>query len=157
MLSKTVARSRSPAPGPPPTTSVVFTSAQSHPAPGDWGGIDYQPGSSGSISYTSLDYAGAPMLNSHCGALYNNCGTNAALLIEGANSPNVSVVHSHIENSAANGIEVTSEANPTLAADTFGYCGKADPACPAKHPTNGGTALQFDSPPLTLAQDSGLA
>ncbi len=132
------------------TKAVTFTSAAGKPAPGDWGGIDYQPGSSGSISSASINYAGASMLNSYCGALYNNCGTNAALLIEEPSS--VHVTNSTFGNIENNGVEVTGSGGaPVVTGDAFTYCSTCFKDSKGNPVPNGGAAVRFDFVPGHLA------
>ena len=122
------------------TSSITAT-----PAPGDWGGIAYQPGSSGTLTYVHLSYAGRGTLASSTGNVgscntYHNCYF-AGVLAEGA-SPTIS--NSTVDQVVGNGVEAFGGANPTLTNDSFS--------------ANSGWAVLYDGGnlPNTFTQDSGL-
>ena len=100
---------------------ITLTSASATPAPGDWGGIAYQPGSTGALSYVHLSYAGKGTLANSTQSVgscntYINC-YHTGLLVEGA-SPTIS--NSTIDQSAGNDVEVFSSGAPALHNNNFG-------------------------------------
>lgn len=86
-------------------------SPQSHtpPAPGDWGGIDYQDGSAGAIVYTTVKYGGGTMPAGH-----------GELVVGDVSPAGLSVTDSSFLNSAADDVQVVNDGLPELNRDTFG-------------------------------------
>ncbi|MGI8550690.1 MAG: hypothetical protein ACR2PL_07870, partial [Dehalococcoidia bacterium] len=96
---------------------VSFTSNQATPHPGDYGGIAYQHGSAGAISYTQISYGGKWPA---CGNSFG-CGKTGELLIEG---PDVSlfavtVGFSRLDHPLGNGIDVFGDAAPLITDSSF--------------------------------------
>ena len=125
------------------TSSITAT-----PAPGDWGGIAYQPGSAGTLTYVHLSYAGRGTLAGSTGNVgscntYHNCYF-AGVLAEGASPTLNYVTIDHVGGSKGNGVEAFGGANPTLTNDSFS--------------ANSGWAVLYDggNQPNYFTQDSGL-
>ncbi len=97
-----------------PLAPVVFTSindfpqSENVPVPGDWGGIEYVNGSSGSISYTTIKYGGGSGPQGGSGDL-----------VVGATSSPLSVTDSTLADSSTNDVQVNS-GSPVFKHDTFG-------------------------------------
>lgn len=89
---------------------ITITSANATPAPGDWGRVEYDGGSSGSMSFTNLSFAGAPILESGCGS----CVYSTDILVAGG-SPTIGNVN--VTNGLGNGVEVAAS-DPTITALT---------------------------------------
>jgi RHS repeat-associated protein len=120
------------------TVSSPVTFQGTGSGPGQWKGIAFQPGSSGSLGYTQLLNAGECCLNPTLGGSFSS-----AFLAEGS-SPTLD--HVLIDSSRDNAVEVVSGGNPTLTSDTF--------------TNNGGSAVTYaaDLPtlPISFIQDHNL-
>ena len=90
------------------TRPIILTSAQSRPAPGDWGRIEFGPGTTGTLSYVHLSYAGASSLVTRNGTYTYHAG----IAVDGAT---VTVTHSIIDHGAGNGIEIDQLDTPEVA------------------------------------------
>ncbi len=94
------------------TQPITLTTANASAAPGQWGGIAFQPGSSGKLTYVHLS-DGGNYLHDHTGngAYYTN------MLIEGSNP---TVISSTFDTSYGSGVEIKGSAFPTFDHDIFG-------------------------------------
>ena len=123
-------------------SSVTFTSTNqiqiggSPAQPGDWGGVDYQEGSAGSVTHAVFDFGGAGLQGS-TGTIY------AELAIEGPAS-SIAVSNSQFNNSYSNGVELADKASMSLSSDSFTYC------TDCSYNNNGGYPVQFDYVPGNL-------
>ena len=89
---------------------VAFTSASTNPAPGNWPGLRYEAGSSGGISYVTVNYAGGD-------GGWVSGGNYSAVSFYGRS--NVRVDHVTVENSGRTGLSTTAGATPSVANSTF--------------------------------------
>ena len=88
---------------------ITVTSAATTQAPGDWGGIDFERGSSGNLTYVQVSYAGG-LIQCGCGNRYTSIN------IDGS-SPTIS--NTTIQNSAGNDVEISVGSLPILHNDRF--------------------------------------
>ncbi|MGI8552120.1 MAG: hypothetical protein ACR2PL_15255 [Dehalococcoidia bacterium] len=101
-----------------PGGAVTLTSANASPAPGDWGGVVFQEGSSGTLDHVQISDAGQAIKYNGC-----NCPASAGRVVAGGA---VTLTNSSIDHSAGNDVEVASfgvnlSAGPTiLHNDRFG-------------------------------------
>ncbi len=93
------------------TTPVSVTTSSPRLAPGQWSGINFRPGSKGTLDYVHLSYGGAIQHDSSGKPRYSG------ILVEGS-SP--SITHSTIDFSAANDVEVLNGGTPHVNHDTLG-------------------------------------
>jgi hypothetical protein len=124
---------------------TILTSAAVSPAAGDWGRIEFLPGSTGTVGHAQISYAGG----------YRRWGANGAgiyfqagILVDGA-APIIS--NSSVDHSAGNGIEAVNPdgsapiadplVGPTITADTL--------------TDNTGWAIYYDYWPDQLTGTSG--
>jgi hypothetical protein len=83
------------------TQPITLTSANATPAAGDWGRVEYDAGSTGTMSFTTLKFAGAPSLASGEGC----CTFSAGILVYGGSPTLTSVT---LSNNLGNGVELNS-------------------------------------------------
>ena len=122
---------------------VVVTSAGASPAPGDWGRVEFFSGSSGTISYAHISYAGARRKWAGC----CNFSFQAGILVAGA-AP--TITNTIVDHGAGNGIEVVNPGDAVLA-DPL-----TDPTLVADTLTdNAGWAVHYDYWPDQLTGASG--
>ena len=96
------------------TSSKDFALSTNAPSPGDWGGIDYQNGSKGSVAYAIVKYGGA----------YSQDGYADLVIANPASS--LSVTDSSFVYSGGNDVEVVGGAFPHLNRDVFGQVPNSD-------------------------------
>lgn len=99
------------------SSPVTLTSAANTPAPGDWTGVEYLPGSSGMLTYTNISYAqtGVTIVTSGNVSLANCSISNCAedgVRIGGSATPTVR--DSMVRNNGAAGIRINDSAQPLL-------------------------------------------
>ncbi len=92
------------------TTPISLTTAATTQAPGGYGGIAFQPGSAGRLSYVHLSYGGY-YITDHSGGTYYT-----SMLIEGS-SPTIS--NSSFDTSYGSGVEVRGGGAPIFNLDSF--------------------------------------
>jgi len=118
------------------TSPISLTTSNASPAPGQWGGIAFRPGSTGMLDHVHLSYAGGTLYTSDNTTAYQ---AQAGIVVDGA-SPTVS--NSTIDDSNGQGLHVVG-GNPTLTNDRFAG--------------NGDWAVYYDYLPADFAGDSGLS
>ena len=118
------------------TSENDYTGSPSSAQPGDWGGVDFQSGSAGGVTYAVFDFGGNNV-NGSSGVIYTE------LTIEGPASQ-VAVSHSQFNNSYGTGVELASNASISLTSDSFAYCTVCGYGDSSSH------AIRFDFVPGNL-------
>jgi len=137
---------------------ITFTSGQASPNPGDWYGLQFEPGSSSTLSYATISNAGRLSCYSF-GYTYDSCAVSL-------NASTASLDHVTVTNSSGDGIVVTGGGRLSVSNSTIsnnGYIGVylADSIAPipavsitgTRFVNNGGYGLRLANPDVT----SGLA
>ncbi len=107
---------------------IVLTSAKTTPQPGDWPGIAFWPGSTGSLDHVQVSYAGSGL------ALDPNladCCINAGIYVNSGANP--SITNTTVDYSSGNGFELDGQDLTAFSGDSASK--------------NGGFAVYYDHTP----------